>query len=160
MRTPPQFSWVRRLWKVWTLYSDAVRRRIHGWKVGWDLVCGVDVDPLLFLLYSFVLLWRYLLFYTFIRYTFPLKSTQGICISAISSPLCPGAPSPLMVFCSVGLNCVMRSTMYICRPLKIVDTSKNDGQLQELEGSKYIWSQSSQKLEGMRPTSPIGWLHV
>ena len=47
--------------------------------------CGVDVDPLLFLLYSFVLLWRYLLFYTFIRYTFPLKSTQGICISAISS---------------------------------------------------------------------------
>ena len=54
----------------------------------------------------------------------------------------------------VGLNCVMRSTMCICRPLQSADSSKNDSQSQKLEGAKYTpsWSPSSQKLEGTRHT--------
>jgi len=39
-------------------------------------------------------------FYTFLpyTYTFHLKPDQGVSISAITSPPCPGAVSPRMVF--------------------------------------------------------------
>jgi len=48
--------------------------------------------------------------------------------------------------------------MYICRPLQSVDTSRNDSKSLTLEETKYTWSPSSRKLEGTRPTSPIGRL--
>ena len=39
-------------------------------------------------------------------------------------------------------------------------SAKNDSQLQKLEGTEYTWSPLSPKLEGTRPTGPVGWLRL
>ena len=39
-------------------------------------------------------------------------------------------------------------------------TKKNDSQLKKLDGTKYTWSLWSPKLEGTRPTGPIGRLRL
>ena len=39
-------------------------------------------------------------------------------------------------FVMASLNFVTQSTMYICHPLKSVDTSRNDSQSQKLEGDQ------------------------
>ena len=44
--------------------------------------------------------------------------------------------------------------------LPTVLSKKNNSQLQKLEGTEYTWSPLSPKLEGTRPTGPVGWLRL
>jgi len=94
--------------------------------------------------------------YPLLLYTFPLKSNWGVCISAISSPLCPGAASlPSQDFIAMAsLNFVIRSTTYICHPLKSVVTSRNDSQSQVGGDQINNWSPCSQKVEERVPRVP------
>jgi len=143
-----------------SIVSRYGHRRNHGWKVG-GTSCWVYVDPFLFpalFVPPVLALFAVALFCTFLPYTFPLKFNCGVCISAISSPLCPGAASQLRIFfcfAIASLNFVIRSTTYICHPLKSVVTSRNDSQSQKVGGDQINnWSPSSQKVEERVPRVP------
>ena len=70
--------------------------------------CGLGDDPLLFppvFLPPLLTLFHVAPFQPFLPYTFPLKSTQGVCINAISSiPTLSWRSLTLMVFCNGWLK--------------------------------------------------------
>ena len=108
-------------------------RRNHACKVGADLACtvavAVDANPWL---------------------PFPPPSLPRLPL--LLPPTFHPIPDPLFFPSPLKFSKeVWGST--VCFPRR---PAKNGSQSQKLEGTKYIWSTRSLKLEGTRPTDPIG----
>ena len=131
-----------------------VRRRNHGWKLernGRRSAC-FPLPPL-------SMFFRHCSTFCFIHFFhIPL-------LPLLNSVMRSGrAKLPAGSWCSAiaqgfwymdGVHFGMRSTtyVYICR---VYCSAKNDSQWQKLERTEYTWSSRFPKLEGTRPTVPLG----